>query len=54
MFGRAWHLRAPVRDGNVPTWPQITNSNNVPCTDDTVANAWLNNDAVRKAIHTVE
>jgi serine carboxypeptidase-like clade I len=32
MFGRAWPLRAPVRDGNVPTWPQLINSNNVPCT----------------------
>lgn len=31
MFGRAWPLRAPVRDGIVPTWPQLTNSNNVPC-----------------------
>ncbi|MCH81721.1 serine carboxypeptidase-like 20-like [Trifolium medium] len=54
MFARAWPLRAPVRDGNVPTLPQITNSNNVPCTDGSIANAWLNNDAVRKAIHTVE
>jgi hypothetical protein len=32
MFGRAWPLRAPVRDGYVPTWPQLINSNNVPCT----------------------
>lgn len=32
MFGRAWPLRAPVRDGYVPTWPQLSNSNNVPCT----------------------
>ncbi|KAK7287299.1 hypothetical protein RIF29_00521 [Crotalaria pallida] len=54
MFGRAWPLRAPVRDGIVPTWPQLSNSNNVPCTDDEVANSWLNNAAVRKAIHTVE
>ncbi|KAF8388538.1 hypothetical protein HHK36_027213 [Tetracentron sinense] len=51
MFGRAWPLRAPVRDGIVPTWPQIMNSNNVPCTDDEVATSWLNNEAVRKAIH---
>ncbi|KAK3003305.1 hypothetical protein RJ639_018327 [Escallonia herrerae] len=51
MFGRAWPLRAPVRDGIVPTWPQISNSDSVPCTDDEVATAWLNNDAVRKAIH---
>lgn len=32
MFGRAWPLRAPVRDGIVPTWPQLLNSNSVPCT----------------------
>lgn len=32
MFGRAWPLRAPVRDGIVPTWPQLANSNSVPCT----------------------
>ncbi|XP_054782218.1 serine carboxypeptidase-like 20 isoform X2 [Prosopis cineraria] len=54
MFGRAWPLRAPVRDGIVPTWPQLSNSHNVPCTDDEVANSWLNNDRVRKAIHTAE
>ncbi|KAJ7961688.1 Carboxypeptidase [Quillaja saponaria] len=52
MFGRAWPLRAPVRDGIVPTWPQLLNGENVPCTDDEVANVWLNNEAVRKAIHT--
>ncbi|GMP48680.1 hypothetical protein CsSME_00015950 [Camellia sinensis var. sinensis] len=51
MFGRAWPLRAPVRDGIVPTWPQLLQSNNVPCTDDEVATSWLNNEAVRKAIH---
>ncbi|KAK4492164.1 hypothetical protein RD792_002961 [Penstemon davidsonii] len=51
MFGRAWPFRAPVKDGPVPTWPQLMNSENVPCTDDEVANAWLNNEAVRKAIH---
>ncbi|KAI8012994.1 Serine carboxypeptidase-like 20 [Camellia lanceoleosa] len=51
MFGRAWPLRAPVRDGIVPTWPQLLQSNNVPCTDDEVASSWLNNEAVRKAIH---
>ncbi|KAL6967923.1 Serine carboxypeptidase-like 20 [Sarracenia purpurea var. burkii] len=51
MFGRAWPLRAPVREGIVPTWPQLLNSNNVPCTDDEVATSWLNNESVRKAIH---
>ncbi|KAL4311798.1 hypothetical protein GQ457_01G055300 [Hibiscus cannabinus] len=54
MFGRAWPLRAPVRDGIVPTWPQLLNGNNVPCTDDEVATAWLNDPAVRKAIHAEE
>ncbi|RYR40223.1 hypothetical protein Ahy_A09g045940 [Arachis hypogaea] len=54
MFGRAWPLRAPVRAGIVPTWPELSNNNNVPCTDDRVATAWLNNEAVRKAIHTAE
>ncbi|WCJ37249.1 serine carboxypeptidase-like 20 [Euphorbia peplus] len=51
MFGRAWPFRAPVREGIVPTWPQILNGENVPCTDDEVATSWLNNEAVRKAIH---
>lgn len=32
MFGRAWPLRAPVRDGIVPTWPELMNSEDVPCT----------------------
>ncbi|XP_040993388.1 serine carboxypeptidase-like 20 [Juglans microcarpa x Juglans regia] len=54
MFGRAWPLRAPVRDGIVPTWPQLANSNSVPCTDDEVATSWLNDQAVRKAIHAEE
>lgn len=31
MFGRAWPLRAPVRDGRVPTWPEL-GSSSVPCT----------------------
>lgn len=31
MFGRAWPFRAPVREGLVPTWPQILNSASVPC-----------------------
>ncbi|KAK9756279.1 hypothetical protein RND81_01G086500 [Saponaria officinalis] len=54
MFGRAWPLRAPVRPGFVPTWPQLSNSGSVPCTDDEVATLWLNNKAVRKAVHAVE
>ncbi|GAV76540.1 Peptidase_S10 domain-containing protein [Cephalotus follicularis] len=51
MFGRAWPLRAPVRAGRVPTWPQLSNSNHVPCTNDEVATSWLNDASVRKAIH---
>ncbi|KAI4356289.1 hypothetical protein L6164_000321 [Bauhinia variegata] len=54
MFGRAWPLRAPVRDGIVPTWPQLSSSGDVPCTDDEVATTWLNNAEVRKAIHATE
>ncbi|XP_047971173.1 serine carboxypeptidase-like 20 [Salvia hispanica] len=51
IFGRAWPYRAPVRDGHVPTWPQLLNGENVPCTDEEVADIWLNNEAVRKALH---
>ncbi|XP_016504046.1 serine carboxypeptidase-like 20 [Nicotiana tabacum] len=54
MFGRAWPFRAPVREGHVPTWPEILNGAHVPCTDDRVATAWLNNEEVRKAIHAKE
>ncbi|KAL5798283.1 hypothetical protein ACOSQ2_003103 [Xanthoceras sorbifolium] len=54
MFGRAWPFRAPVREGRVPTWPEILNSNGVPCIDDEVATSWLNDAAVRKAIHAEE
>ncbi|KAK9138621.1 hypothetical protein Sjap_009215 [Stephania japonica] len=54
MFGRAWPFRAPVRDGNVPLWPQLMDRNGVPCTDDEAATSWLNNKAVRKALHAIE
>ncbi|KAJ0113641.1 hypothetical protein Patl1_03120 [Pistacia atlantica] len=54
IFGRAWPFRAPVRDGIVPTWPQLLNSISVPCMDDEIATSWLNNPAVRKAIHAEE
>lgn len=50
MFGRSWPLRAPVRDGYVPTWPEL-GSSSVPCMNDEVATLWLNNEAVRSAIH---
>ncbi|KAI4356293.1 hypothetical protein L6164_000325 [Bauhinia variegata] len=54
MFGRAWPLSAPVRDGIVPTWPQLNNNGYVPCFDDEVATTWSNNAEVRKAIHATE
>ncbi|KAI3853691.1 hypothetical protein MKW98_025208 [Papaver atlanticum] len=54
MFGRAWPFRAQVREGLVPTWPQILHGGGVPCTDDEVATSWLNNKAVKKAIHAKE
>ncbi|XP_022758790.1 serine carboxypeptidase-like 20 isoform X4 [Durio zibethinus] len=54
MFGRAWPVRAPVRDGIVPTWPQLLNGQTVPCFNDEVATEWLNDAAVRKAIHAEE
>ncbi|XP_076915996.1 serine carboxypeptidase 1-like [Bidens hawaiensis] len=52
MFGRAWPFRAPVKAGYVPSWPELFNgARRIPCTDDEVATIWLNNEAVRKAIH---
>ncbi|PVH61552.1 hypothetical protein PAHAL_3G058600 [Panicum hallii] len=49
MLGRAWPLRAPVRAGRVPSWQEL--AADVPCMNDEVATAWLNNDSVRSAIH---
>ncbi|CAA6659811.1 unnamed protein product [Spirodela intermedia] len=43
-------LPAPVRDGRVPTWPELEHTE-VPCTSDEVSSAWLNNELVRNAIH---
>ncbi|KAK9265563.1 hypothetical protein L1049_021569 [Liquidambar formosana] len=52
IFGRSWPFRAPVRDGLVPSWPELMSNNiHVPCFNDEVATLWLNNEAVRKAIH---
>jgi len=51
MFGRAWPMGVPVRDGLVQLWPQIAEKISVPCVDDEVATLWLNQEAVRKAIH---
>ncbi|KAL2935854.1 Serine carboxypeptidase 1 [Bienertia sinuspersici] len=39
IYGRAWPLRAPVRDGIVPTWPEIANSLSVPCIE-SVSGRW--------------
>uniref|UniRef100_A0A1J3IGU3 Carboxypeptidase n=1 Tax=Noccaea caerulescens TaxID=107243 RepID=A0A1J3IGU3_NOCCA len=54
MFGRAWPVRAPVRPGIVPSWSQLLADVSVPCIDDRVATAWLNNPEIRKAIHAKE
>ncbi|GMN34052.1 hypothetical protein TIFTF001_044861 [Ficus carica] len=54
MFGRAWPLRAPVREGIVPTWPKFLSSISIPCIDVEVATTWLNNETVRKALHVAE
>ncbi|KAL8129248.1 hypothetical protein V2J09_018403 [Rumex salicifolius] len=54
MFGRAWPHRAPVRDGLVPTWQELSALEGVPCVDDSVATSWLNNKQVRKALHAAE
>ncbi|KAG9447472.1 hypothetical protein H6P81_013600 [Aristolochia fimbriata] len=52
MFGRSWPLRAPVKAGRIPTWPELgLGTGEVPCTNDEIATAWLNNEAVRSAIH---
>ncbi|KAK1571487.1 hypothetical protein Q3G72_018066 [Acer saccharum] len=51
IFGRAWPFKAPVLPGIVPSWPQLLSSGSVPCIDDEVATAWLNDEFVRKALH---
>eukprot|EP00257_Ricinus_communis_P003060 XP_002514833.2 serine carboxypeptidase-like 20 [Ricinus communis] len=53
IFGRAWPFRAPVLQGLVLSWPQLLSNMNikVPCVNDEIATAWLNNEEVRKAIH---
>ncbi|XP_022719855.1 serine carboxypeptidase 1-like [Durio zibethinus] len=53
MFGRAWPYRAPVKDGIVPLWPELAANyrRHVPCTNDEIAMIWLNDAAVRQAIH---
>lgn len=56
MYGRAWPHLMVIKDGLVPSWPQLNSLQNdrrlnVPCTSEEVAAAWLNNESVRKAIH---
>ncbi|KAI5069244.1 hypothetical protein GOP47_0015545 [Adiantum capillus-veneris] len=50
MFGRAWPLMAPVRAGKIPSWSAL-GLLAVPCLDFSIANRWLNDPAVREAIH---
>lgn len=50
MFGRAWPLMQPVRPGRVPSWPAL-GLTSVPCLDFEIANRWMNDPSVRKAIH---
>ncbi|KAI4326351.1 hypothetical protein MLD38_031675 [Melastoma candidum] len=55
MFGRAWPLRAQVKPGRVPLWPELSkNGLEVPCFDDEVATVWLNNKNVRRALHVAK
>jgi len=57
--GRAWPLLAPVQQGIVHTWPQLTKDltrrlrGAPPCIDDRSAAVFLNNAAVREAIHAM-
>ncbi|XP_057732547.1 serine carboxypeptidase-like 20 [Arachis stenosperma] len=51
MFGRAWPLKATVKDGPVTLWPQLAEDGHIPCVSDEVATSWLNNQEVRQAIH---
>lgn len=56
LFGRAWPFRLVVENGVVPSWPELVKEGvnrriDVPCTEDVIASAWLNNARVRKAIH---
>jgi hypothetical protein len=31
MFGRGWPLLAPLREGHVPSWPELNGNGLVPC-----------------------
>ncbi|KAJ9176107.1 hypothetical protein P3X46_011454 [Hevea brasiliensis] len=51
IFGRAWPLWAPVKDGIVPSWPELAVQGSVGCMNDEIASTWLNDKSVRTAIH---
>ncbi|XP_065876136.1 serine carboxypeptidase-like 20 isoform X1 [Euphorbia lathyris] len=51
IFGRAWPLWTPVKDGIVPSWPQLAEQGSVGCINDEIATTWLNDVSVRAAIH---
>ncbi|XP_052154328.1 serine carboxypeptidase 1-like [Oryza glaberrima] len=50
MAGRSWPLRAPVTRGRMTMWPEL-GGRSLPCTSDELANAWLDDEDVRAAIH---
>ncbi|KFK39840.1 hypothetical protein AALP_AA3G294800, partial [Arabis alpina] len=54
MFGRAWPLDVAVRPCIVPSWSQLLADSNGFCIDDRIATTWLNDPAVRKAVHAKE
>ncbi|GAB2218472.1 hypothetical protein Droror1_Dr00001696 [Drosera rotundifolia] len=57
MYGRAWPYRLVVKDGLVPSWPQLSVESrgvHVPCFNDEIATTWLNDASVRKALHAQE
>ncbi|KAK4770732.1 hypothetical protein SAY87_031264 [Trapa incisa] len=51
ISGRRWSVRPLGRDGRVPLTPQAASTFHVPCINDDLATEWLNDEAVRKAIH---
>ncbi|KAJ8440354.1 hypothetical protein Cgig2_012790 [Carnegiea gigantea] len=53
IFGHALHLVDPARHGFV-SLSKLANKHTALCNEDKVASKWLNNAAVRKAIHAKE
>lgn len=53
MVGRAWPLRQTAREGRATIWGQHNKEDDpyVPCTDDRIGAAWLNDAGVREALH---